>query len=99
MRIFREEDISEGSTGNAADICLLMNAEKVGISAFDGEAAGVVVYIIDHRLQLIVCVENTLMIASGIWFPYAVCSRKNARKVQNILHFSDIFIAALFLFE
>ena len=49
-----EKDISEGGTGYAADICLLMDTEQIRVGTFDGEAAGVVMDIIDHAPQLTV---------------------------------------------
>jgi len=50
LRVVGEEDIAERSTGNSADEGLAMEAEEVGVSALEREAAGVVPYITDHGI-------------------------------------------------
>ena len=45
-----EEDIAERSTGNSADEGLAMEAEEIGVSAFEREAAGIIRYITNHSI-------------------------------------------------
>ena len=76
-----------------------MDAEEIGVGAFDGEAAGVVVDIIDHMLELTFRMQYSLVIMRGIRFPYAASARKDASKVHDvfiflggIVHFGDIIV-------
>ena len=45
-----EENIAERSTGNSADEGLAMEAEEIGVSAFEREAAGIIRHITNHSI-------------------------------------------------
>jgi len=50
LRVVGEEDIAERGAGDTADEGLAMEAEEVGVSALEREAAGVVRNITDHSI-------------------------------------------------
>ena len=52
--MFIEEHIPECGTCHPGNRSLLMDAEEVGISAFEPETAGIVFDIPDHRVELAV---------------------------------------------
>ena len=50
LRVVGEEDIAERGASDSANEGLAMEAEEVGVSAFEREAAGVICYISDHSI-------------------------------------------------
>ena len=50
LRVVGEEDIAERGIGDPADEGLALQAEEVGVSAREREAAGVIRYITDHGI-------------------------------------------------
>ena len=77
-----------------------MDAEEMWIRALEPEPAGVIVDIVNHPPELTFLMENTIVIARGDGFPYAVTARKNASKMLDALccslliaHFGDIIVA------
>ena len=99
-RTLGEEYVAKRGARDAGYLGLLVDAEEIRVSALEPEPAGVIVDIVNHPPKLAFLMENTIVIARGDGFPYAVTARKNASKMLDALccslliaHFGDIIVA------
>lgn len=65
LRVVGEEDIAERGAGDSADEGLAMEAEEVGVSALEREAAGVIEDVVLHVGELAFVGQHAVVILGG----------------------------------